>query len=369
MSSSQVINIGNLLEPISAENPVGRDLRQDVSPTALYAQIRDARKAARAAERSNVFNDANTEAETYWRVVCERVPQALAAETKDLEIACWYTECLIRKAGFAGLRDGFSLIRQLIEKYWDAIYPLPDEDGIETRVAALTGLNGEGAEGVLIAPIRTAAITEAGAHGAFAFWQYKQALDAQRISDEQGRADQIAKNGFTLDDIQKAVEASSSDFYVNLRDDVRDALEEYKRAGQLLIERCGTHKSPPTSNIVNILTEILGAINHLAKFKLPQAQEEAGENAGASDGAATASMAFGGSIKSRHEAFQQLSQISQFFRRTEPHSPISYIIEKAVRWGNMSLGELMHELIPDTGSRTTYGSLTGVSTEGSANEE
>lgn len=359
MPSSQVVDVSSLLEPISAENLVGVDLRQDNSPKSAYVQIRDARKAARAAERSNVFDDGNTEADDHWRVVFERSPQVFKQQAKDLEIACWYAESLIRKAGFAGLRDGFSLIRQLIEKYWDNIYPLPDEDGIETRVAALTGLNGEGAEGVLIAPIRTAAITESGQRGSFAFWQYKQALDAQRISDEQGRADQIAKNGFTLDDIQKAVEESSSEFYVNLRDDVRDALEEYKRVGQLLSEHCGMHKAPPTSNIVNILAEILGAINHLAKFKLPQAQDEASETASA-DGVTSGSVTMSGAVKSRHEAFQQLSQISQFFRRTEPHSPISYIIEKAVRWGNMSLGELMHELIPDDGSRTTYRSLTGV---------
>lgn len=367
MSSAPVIDVAELTAPVSSDNPVGVDLRADAAVTSLYAQIRDARKAARAAERSNLFDEGNTDAADHWRIVAERVPVALKQHSKDLEISCWYVEALIRKAGFAGLRDGFALIRQLIEQYWDGIYPLPDDDGIETRVAALTGLNGEGAEGVLIAPIRTAMITESGARGAFAFWQYKQAADAQRMSDEQGRADQIAKNGFSLEDIEKAVEESSTQFYVDLRDDVRDALAEYTRIAQLLNERCGTHKAPPTSNIVNILTEILGAINHVAKFKLPQADLAAsGDAAGQGDAAHEFALATG-NIKSRQEAFQQLNQISQFFRRTEPHSPISYIIEKAVRWGNMSLGELMHELIPDAGSRSTYGSLTGVST-GDGNE-
>lgn len=368
MSSPQVIDVGSLLEPISADNPVGADLRQDISPKSSYSVLRDARKAARAAERNNLFDDSNTEADEHWKIIFQRAPQVLRQESKDLEIACWYVECLIRKAGFPGLRDGFSVIRQLIERYWDGLYPLPDEDGIETRVAGLTGLNGEGAEGVLIAPIRTAAITEAGAHGRFAFWQYKQALDAHRIADEQARADQIAKNGFGVEDIEKAVEESSSDFYVNLRDDVSDALKEYRQIGELLSERCGSHKSPPTSNIINILTDILGAINHLAKFKLPQAQNDSAELGLGGDGSAGGQAIVGGVIKSRHEAFQQLSQISQYFRRTEPHSPISYIIEKAVRWGNMSLGELMNELIPDSSSRTTYSSLTGVNTS-SGNEE
>lgn len=367
MSSPQVIDIGRLLEPISADNGVGIDLRQDTSATSSYARIRDARKSARAAERSNLFADGGSDAEEHWRLVGELVPRVFQ-QSKDLEISCWYVEYLVRKAGFAGLRDGFVLLRQLIEKYWDGIYPLPDDDGVETRVAGLTGLNGEGTEGVLIAPIRTTALTEAGQLGPFAFWQYKQALDVQRLTDEQARADQAAKLGYSLDDITKAVEASSVDFYVNLRDDVRDALDEYKRIGQLLVERCGAHQSPPTSNIVNVLTDVLAAINHIARFKLPAASEagtQSTETGAMSDGAAMAV----GAIKSRQEAFQQLNHISQFFRRTEPHSPISYAIDRAVRWGSMPLSELMNELIPDSGSRTTYGSLTGVSTGGTANEE
>lgn len=361
MPSPQVIDVSSLLAPIAADNAVGADLRKDTSPRSLYSRIRDARKAARAAERSNLFDENSTEADEHWRQVLELAPQALKDSTKDLEIACWYTESLIRKAGFAGLRDGFSLIRQLIETFWDNIYPLPDEDGIETRVAALTGLNGEGAEGVLIAPIRTTDVTEGSASGRpFGYWQYKQALDAQRMTDEQGRADQIAKNGFGLDDIQRAVDQSSQEFYVNLRDDVRDALDEYKRIGQLLTERCGAQGSPPTSNIVNILSDILSAIGHIARDKLPVAEIA---NDAAGDGVDTSGAAIGGGpIKSRADALKQLGYISQFFRRTEPHSPLSYIIEKAVRWGDMSLGELMHELIPDTSSRSVYSSLTGVST-------
>jgi type VI secretion system protein ImpA len=360
MPSPQVVDVSSLLEPISADNAVGLDLRQDTTPRSLYSRIRDARKAARAAERTNLFDDNSTEADEHWRQVYELAPQALKSNSKDLEIACWYTESLIRKAGFKGLRDGFSLIRQLIEKYWDNLYPLPDEDGIETRLAALTGLNGEGAEGVLIAPIRSTHITEESPAGIFSYWKYKQALDAQRLTDEQGRSEQISKNGFSLDDIQNAVEQSSQEFYVNLRDDVRDALEEYKRIGQLLTERCGVHDSPPTSNIVNILTDTLSAITHIARHKLPEPEVAGGADGG--DVSAAGSAAAGGPINSRAEALKQLSHISNFFRRTEPHSPLSYIIEKAVRWGDMSLGELMQELIPDSNSRTTYSSLTGVST-------
>jgi type VI secretion system protein ImpA len=350
-----------MLEPVSAESAVGSDIRLNVSVTSEYSRIRDARKGARAAERSNIFDNDSTQADEHWRTVLQLAPDILKSQAKDLEVASWYTEALVRRAGFQGLRDGFSLIRQMIEQYWDDLYPLPDEDGIATRVAALTGLNGEGAEGVLIAPMRSVPITQ-GSHGPYTYWQYKQALDAQRVTDEQGRADLIAKNGFSVDDIQKDVDQSDQSFYVDLRDDVRDALEEYKRISQLLDERCGIHDSPPASNIIGTLSDILGAITHIAKLKLPQAAEQPADDTAQSEdaGPATPGTPNVGPVRTRDDAFRQLAQISEFFRQTEPHSPISYVIEKAVRWGNMPLGDLIQELIPDSGSRNTFSSLTGV---------
>ena len=120
------------------------------------------------------------------------------------------------------------------------------------------------------------------------------------------------------------MEQSSQEFYINLRDDVQDALGEYKRIGELLTERCGVHDSPPTSNIVGILTDTLGAILHIARDKLPEPEVAGGVESMEASGPGVA----GGPIKSRAEALKQLGYISQFFRRTEPHSPLSYIIER-----------------------------------------
>lgn len=162
MPSPALIDIESLVGPISEENSVGEDIRQDSSPTSLYNTIKDARNAARAAERHSLFDGGSNEAMENWHKILELAPEILKNHAKDLEVASWYTEALIRRAGFQGLRDGFTVIHQLIDNYWDNLYPLPDdEDGVETRVAPLTGLNGEGAEGVLIAPIRNVIITEA----------------------------------------------------------------------------------------------------------------------------------------------------------------------------------------------------------------
>lgn len=363
----------NLLEPISAESPVGTDIRNDKSLKSVYMQIRDLRKDARAAERSSVFGDGNDEANTggkkasaiaddNWRKILDLAPSILMKQAKDIEVACWYTEALVRKLGIKGLKFGFTLIRGLIEQYWENIFPLPDEDGEAIRVAPIAGLNGEEVAGVLLAPIRGIYITENQPPGHFTYWQYQQIAGTAKPSAEnpESGVEQGAKNNNVLAEFNKAVELSSTSFYIELRNDVQGCIDEYRLISQLLDERCGINNAPPTSNIINLLEDIRSTINHVAKAKLALADLDDQTNVENSQGTHNTSVSATGSIKSRNDAFRQLQYISQFFRNTEPHSPISYVIEKAVKWGNMSLAELITDLIPDAGSRQMYSTLTGV---------
>lgn len=364
MASDAVFSVDQLLHPITEDAPCGSDIRENYSVDSLYSQIKDARAAARAEERNNLFNEESSKADEHWRKIVEIGPKILENESKDLEVASWITEALVRRHGFQGLRDGFQLIKGLIENFWDNLYPLPDEDGIETRVACLTGLNGQGAEGVLIAPIRNVLITETGEPSPFSFWKYQQALEINKILDEEARSDKAGKLGFNVSDVEQAVSDSSEGFYIDLLDDISTALATYRETGTLLDNYCGANDSPPSSNITNILQECLGAVKHLARYKLPEEesvsedlvqplQEDSGQTTSQADGP----------IRNREDAFRKLNEISSFFRKTEPHSPIPYILERAVKWGEMPLEELVRELIPDSSARDFFGSLTGVRTE------
>lgn len=363
MASEQIIPLESLLQPISDENPVGDDIREDSSPTSLFYSIKDARNTARAAERNNMFDGNNTEADDQWRKILEIAPDILQNHGKDLEIASWYTESLVRRYGFQGLRDGFMLIHGLIVQYWDNLYPLPDEDGVETRVSSLTGLNGEGAEGVLIAPIRNIDLTQGNDPGPFNFWKYQQALEVEKIIDEEAKNDKASKLGFSLTDVEKAVSESSETFFVDIRDDISDSISTFRETGRLLDEYCGINDSPPTSNIIGVLEDCLGTINHIGKYKIPSVDLETESEDASSTSEAVESIGnqpSGGTVKTRADAFKKLTEISDFFRKTEPHSPISYILERAVKWGDLPLDDLIKELIPDSSARDVYSSLTGV---------
>jgi type VI secretion system protein ImpA len=53
----------------------------------------------------------------------------------------------------------------------------------------------------------------------------------------------------------------------------------------------------------------------------------------------------------RETALRELDRIAEYFRRTEPHSPLAYTLDEAVRRGRMSLSELLAEVLPDAAVR------------------
>jgi type VI secretion system protein ImpA len=52
-----------------------------------------------------------------------------------------------------------------------------------------------------------------------------------------------------------------------------------------------------------------------------------------------------GSVALRDEAYRQLREAAEFLLRTEPHSPVPYLVRRAIAWGGMSLSQLLEELL------------------------
>jgi type VI secretion system protein ImpA len=70
-----------------------------------------------------------------------------------------------------------------------------------------------------------------------------------------------------------------------------------------------------------------------------------------------------GPLRSRAQALQQLRDVAAFFRRTEPHSPVAYLAEKAVKWGDMPLHEWLRKVVKDQGSMSHLHELLGIEPE------
>ena len=65
-------------------------------------------------------------------------------------------------------------------------------------------------------------------------------------------------------------------------------------------------------------------------------------------------------MQSCEQAIEQLQKVADFFRESEPHSPVSYSIEQIIRWCGMPLPEFLAELISDGDAKRSYFRLVGI---------
>lgn len=351
------MDITALLAPLSQESPVGLDLRKDVSPNSLYYQIKDARNLARSLERQLLQENSEANPAVEWQKVIQLSQKIFTAHSKDLEICAWFIEALLRVYGFVGLRDGFAFARQLSEQFWDAIYPLPDEDGMFTRVAAYVGLNGIDSDGALILPILNLALTD-GANK-FNLWQFEQAQEVSRISDPEKQSKRIEDGAVVLKTIEMEAAETSNKFYHTLIKTLDECIVEYKAFIAFLDSKCGSD-SPPSSKIQNVLSRCRDVAIYLGQFTKMIVDDTSVESDSIKANDQLQVSASEAKFNKREEAFKTLLQIANYFQTTEPHSPLSYLLQKVIRWGALSLPQLLKELIKDDKVLDDVFVLTGI---------
>ncbi|MCV4783215.1 type VI secretion system ImpA family N-terminal domain-containing protein, partial [Escherichia coli] len=93
-----VIDFETLLTPISEDSPSGENLRY----SGLYDEITEARRADDALLQGEWQTELKT---TDYRKIIELAVDALSTKTKDIQIAAWLSESLVKVYGFAGFRD------------------------------------------------------------------------------------------------------------------------------------------------------------------------------------------------------------------------------------------------------------------------
>lgn len=349
------LDLTDILTPIRNEEAVGPNLRDDLAADSPYLRLKDARSQARSAERAAEASGEPTAVPAAWTTVRDLAAEVLARRSKDLEVAAWLAEALVRIEGFAGLASGFALIDGLVDRYWPDLHSI-DEDDAEGRLSPLAGLNGIGGDGVLIQPIRMVSLLPGSPYGAHALWH------TQSGGRDGGRSGQ---------DFLEARAQTGSDALRAQAGAARTAHEAFQRMSATLDAFCGS-AAPPLANIRTVLEEVLDVYRGLLGTAW---HAEAGGVAGPEEGTAPALAeapaapapkpdagrpAAAREIASRDEAFDELLKVAAYFRRNEPHSPISYALETVVRRGRMTLLDLLGELIPDRERRGQFLQQAGI---------
>jgi type VI secretion system protein ImpA len=365
MPSPLTLDFDALLAPIDGDNPAGESVRY----AGTYDAIQEARREDDDLDRGDWERTTKV---ADWAGVIATATETLATRSKDLQIAVWLVEALIKRHGFAGLRDGLRLLWELQERFWDSLYPEIEDDDLEFRAAPLEWLNEK-----IAVPIRQVPVTQ-GLNGERYSWFDR---EESRVTDNLGRRNEeamqaaIASGKRTGEQFDKAAESTPLDYYQTIFEDLTQGREAYDKLDQLLDDRYG-RAAPSCMNIKQALQDCHAMVEDMVKKRggfatksLPSEAE--GEPAGerdlaesSQDGAepavavappapsvndAGAPLAAGLTLepKDRADALRRLAAVADFFRRTEPHSPVAYLVQRAVHWAELPLEEWLKYVIHD----------------------
>ena len=326
-----MFDLEDLLAPISGADPVGEDLSFSLE----YDAIQDAR---RADDPSLEQGEWVTDLKVADWVAVERLCAGLLRErSKDLRLAVWWSEAQTRNHGFAGLARGYRLVAGLCDRYWDDVHPQVEDDDLEQRIGNLGWLIAHSAQWVRVLPLTHSP------QGRFGLADFEAARTGREEDDCRPSPEML----------DLARRNTPHEFYVRLAGlapDCLAALATLERA----MDECLGHDGPSVTALRDQLTHLQATTQRFAREAGVLVDDSAVSSETVDDlrpgdaGTVDRDPAVGSEgVASRKEAIAQLRRVAEFFRRTEPHSPVAYLAEKAARWGEMPLHVWLKRVIKD----------------------
>jgi type VI secretion system protein ImpA len=205
----------DLLNPIEGNNPSGVSVRYDP----VFEKIKEAR---REEDLPPVEMSEGRRKVADNRLVVELGTDLLSHKTKDLQLAVWITEALLKGKGFAGLRDGLALCRGLLDKFWDTLYPELEDGNPEWRADLLRSMTRK-----LEIPMRFVPLVERANYGFLDYQESRMVALEDRVKPEHPVLRlRFEKDGKVTPDIfETAFHTTSKEFYVHAEQEVDACLQ------------------------------------------------------------------------------------------------------------------------------------------------
>jgi type VI secretion system protein ImpA len=305
-----------LLDPISAEAPCGESL-EDTQLLASFDGFR-------------VFGQSTPlEPQPEWTEIKSRALEALG-RSKDLRVLAFLGSAVLRTDGFAAFCRTLPVAASWLETYWAQVHPLVTEDAILRRNA----LNCFADQMGVVDGLRRVPLVTSRAHGTFS------------LRDLDILAGQIApKDGDprpSEPQINAAFAAMPVEELVAGHDSVVQAVAALKKIDGQMREAAGSDSTPFFDPLAAQLAKIERALG--AQLALRPGHEAAAADSAAEGVVAAAAP---GSIRSRQDAIAALDAVADFFRRTEPSSPVPMFLARAKRLVSKDFLEVLADIAPD----------------------
>lgn len=327
-----------LLNPIAGSNPSGTSLRYDP----IYDKIREARREEDILPQGDWTREIK---KADYPLVIKLTTEVLSQKSKDLQLAAWLVEAAMFRDHIAGLREGLDLLRGLLENFWDTLYPEIEDDDLEFRAAPLSWIGSRLDGGIRRLPLTKNKLD---------LLKYQESrrvgYEADSASDEAKgaeRATAIAEKKCTAEEFDDAVRATGDAYYEKLTANLTGAVQSVQALETLCDEKFG-RDAPNFANLKTALEELQDFVRQyhrppepaeeeVAETAAEESPEETGEapensapaKAGAKKRSVTAEPA------NRDEATQRLILVAHFLRHENARNPVSYLLLRALRWGEL----------------------------------
>ncbi len=338
------IDIDQLLEPISPDEPCGENLEYD-------AEFGELERTAQPVESQQIGDAVIEGEEPDWRAVA-RMATHLMGRTKDLRVAVLLTRALLVTEGLPGFCQGLAVLRGLLEQYWEPLHPEldPDDDLDPTlRINTLLALCDHE---TCLRALLTAPLLKSVVLGTVTYRDYLLATgELSSREDETPREKSDLEGVFLNEDADELLHQATV---------LQESLEAVQAIESSLTAAVGVGNAASFEP----LESLLGKMHRLLQGYVEQrglgededwesdlggedeGEGEESDEAEAGERSPAARRVASDEIRSRQDVTRMLDKICEYYEKHEPSSPVPLLLKRAKRVANMTFLELLRELTP-----------------------
>lgn len=333
-----LINVENLVKPLSDAAPCGENLRYD----ARYLEL------DRKAEGTESTQFGTEAAEPNWREIRD-IGIELFARGKHLKVIVLMSLAAIRQEGYPGIRDGLKVLESLLTLYWEPVFPQLDaEDNNDPteRLMSLsplyTPLATYGDKLRFLDRLQESPLCESRLVGSFSLRDIAIAGGKSALSVEEEKSGRTKP---TMELIEGAFQDTDKEVLENLAKAAEEAHASAEAIDKLFNEKLGASKGPNFEPLKTLLKDAGSQIRRRipgADGSLPSEPEAAatpGQPSGSGGGVP-------GNVNSAADALRAMDRIITYYEKAEPSSPVPIIINCAKLMANRNFLDIVGVLDP-----------------------
>ena len=343
------IILSDLFQPIAEHAPCGEDL-------SFSTHFHDIKKAKTQDDVLLDQGDWVTERkQADWDFVIAQTTELLREKSKDIRLVTWLTEGWANLYGFQGIAQGIQLCHELLERYWQQIHPEIEDEDLDQRIGLLQGFIQQ-----LPHLIKHVPLTSGAYH--YHLLDYENALYHENNRRKHGDEDETTGVGLSLEQFEHALFNTSKSFQYQNYQAFQEVLTQWQQLKLILDERMGLD-APSFASLDSALDDIHVTLRKVYKTDAfgsaentqPQISNEtqtiASQHNSMPDTPPAQPIGFQmqaqNHLANREQAMRVLQDISDYFQANEPHSPVSYMLQKTIKWSQMPLHEWLAQVIKD----------------------